>query len=378
MNARVLLPCVFLCGGFVVFELACQAPSPYPPLYDQVYEAGIGTRVTGGGGPTDATEPEDGSASEDASGDDSGTITVAATCPTGSTLFANADGPQAISLDKTNAYWANGAFGGSGVGSIGYLARASKSGKANPLVAGLDSPVYVANAGGVIAWSALGGGVGEGTVSSLTLSGTSKMPGSALTGPEGVAVDQSNVYWASDGTTGVLIQSAPVAGDTPITVGSTTDDNQAGGLSVQAGNLYFAGYSSGGGGAIYEVPIGGGTPKTLQTFPVGEPKDVVTDAANVYWTDLLAGGGSVFSMPLGGGTVTTMAAGLGSPNFMAIDSTNAYTADYTSGSVYEIPLGSVGKAKVLVTAVKPVGVAADDAASVVYFTELGAICTVAK
>src|SRR5580704_5805931 len=104
MNARVLLPCVSLCAGFVVFELACQGLSPYPPLYDQVFEAGIATPVsTAGTGSTDASEPESGSASEDAFDEDTGITPPTAMCPSPSTVFATADNPQTITLDTMNA-----------------------------------------------------------------------------------------------------------------------------------------------------------------------------------------------------------------------------------------------------------------------------------
>jgi hypothetical protein len=107
---------------------------------------------------------------------------------------------------------------------------------------------------------------------------------------------------------------------------------------------------------------------------------VVTDTNNVYWTDLATGGGSILSMPLHGGTVvTTMAKNLGSPNHLAVDSKNVYTANFSStGGVYAIPLGSSGTTPApFLTAAFAVGVAADES-DLLYFSTSGAICTVKK
>jgi hypothetical protein len=355
---------VLLCGGFVAFELACHTLSPQPGDYGEVYEAGAQSGPPSGGKTIDA-------ATEDALGaeDDTG----APTCPTSATLFSNADNPQAITLDGVNAYWAN-APAATGLGSIGTLPRAS-SGTATILVSGLTEPLYIANATGWVAWSSLGS---VGLVNVSGGGGSATTPGADLVAAAGVAVDSADVYWVS-GTTGVTVESAAVAGGGPNLLGTASGAFSAGGLSVQEGFLYFTVQANTGGGAIFQVSIGGGAPTALKTFATGTPSDVVTDETNVYWTDLSAGGGSVFSMPLGGGTITTMASSLGSPHHLAVDSTNVYTADSTGGSVFEIPLGSSGVTpKVLVSGTNPIGVAADDNQSVVYFTTATAICTIPK
>jgi hypothetical protein len=384
MNRRVLLPSILLYGGLVALDLACHALSPYPEVYDQQYPTGSAESppATGGAAATEdaATEDaafEDSLAVEDAS--DTGT-TTAPKCPGTATVFANAANPQTITLDGTNAYWTNGLASG---GSVGYLARTSTSGTANTLVPGLMDPLFIANAAGYVGWSALGT---VGLVSVAGGAGSASTPGTSLTTAAGVAVDSTNLYWVS-GSNGIIVQSAPVGGGGTNALGTAPGDYSARGLSVFGANLYFAGSAStGGGGAIFMVGTGGGgAPTALKTFATGSPSDVATDATNVYWTDLTMGGGSVLSMPLGGGGVTTMASSLGMPNHLAVDSTNVYTADSTGGSVYEIPIGTSGATggtggtvKVLAKGTLPIGVAADDGQSVVYFTSASAICTVPK
>jgi hypothetical protein len=362
---------VVLYAALVAFHLACQPPSPYPAVYDSVYEAGLQMAPSGGGG--GSTAVQDSTLFEDSTGLEDGEVT--ASCPAGSTLFANASNPQTITLDANNVYWTNAPATGSG--SIGFLARTSTAMTAGTLVPGITNPIFIANANGYVGWSAQTD-VGIVNVSSMAAT----TPGTALTAAAGVAVDTTNVYWIS-GVSGVAVQSSPVGGGTPNMIGTTEALDSADGLSVQGGVLYFAATAASGGGAIYSVSIGGGTPTALTSYTTGSPSDLVTDSVNVYWTDLTAGGGSLLSMPLTGGAVTTMASALGTPRYMAVDSTNVYTADSTSGNVYEVPIGaSAATPKALVTAAastSPFGVAADDSQTVVYFTSNGtAICSAPK
>jgi hypothetical protein len=350
-----------------LLDLGCHAMSSYPGVEDEVFEAGQISLPSAGGTPPDAAPTGDAS---DATGG-----VLPPTCPTGATVFSNANDPQTITLDSANTYWTN-APATPGLGSIGVLPRVASSAVAGTLVGGLTEPLFIANANGFVAWTGLGS---VGLVSESAGTGVGTALDTSLVAAAGVAVDASNVYWVS-GSSSVTVQSAPVGGGGPILVGTASGAYSAGGLSVQGGSLYFAAYSAAaGGGAIYQVASGGGVPTALQTFASGSPSDIVTDVTHIYWTDLSAGGGSVFSMPLGGGAITTMASSLGSPHHLSVDSTNVYTADSTAGSVYEIPLGSAGVTpKVLVTAIGPMGVAADDSQTVVYFTSATAICTIPK
>jgi len=391
MNGRVHLRIVFLFGGFVAFDLACQALSPYPDVYDKVYEAGSQTPqlvASAAGDASVATEDDaEGALDGETVDGDSESTASTPTCPPGATVFAAADGPQTITLDTTNAYWTN-APGGTGTGSVAYLARASAGGAAKTLAPKLGAPLFIANAGGYVAWSELGT-VGLVNVMSMTIS-TFTFTTTASSRIAGVAVGPTDAYWLSSSGGVISVQSAPVIGGSAVQVGTVSTASLPGGLSIQGNTLYFAAYgrpgnSPGQGGAIYQVPTAGGTPTAMQTFSPatgGTPNDLVTDSNNIYWTDLYAGGGSVFSMPLAGGTITTMASMLGVPPYLAVDSNNVYTADFKNGSVYEIPLGTPagagGTPKVLATGVGPLGVAADDNQAVVYFTSASAICTVPK
>jgi hypothetical protein len=392
MNGRVHLRIVFLFGGFVAFDLACQALSPYPSVYDKVYEAGSQGPQTVASTTSDASVATEDAAEGALDGEtvdgDSESAAPTPTCPAGANVFAAAADPQTITLDGTNAYWTNDPPGGTGIGSIAYLARASAAGAAaKTLAPNLSEPLFVANANGYVAWSGVGT-VGLVNVMSLTI--TSTFTTSASSSVAGVAVGPTDAYWLSNSGGVISVQSAPVIGGSAVQVGTVSTASLPAGLSIQGNTLYFAAFadpsssSPGSGGAIYQAPIAGGsTPTAMQTFSSGTPNDVVTDSANIYWTDLYANGGSVFSMPLAGGPITTMASTLGVPHYLAVDSTNVYTADFIGGAVYEIPLGTPagagGTPKVLVTGGSPTaGIAADDNQAVVYFTSASAICTVAK
>jgi len=356
------------------------------PLFCEIHECqaeeGGATEDVDGNVPEGATE--DAFDGEFGEGGEAGPPT----CPSGSKLFAPAQNPQTITLDSANAYWTNAPVSGGTplpTGSVDSRPRGASSAGVKNLVAALTGPLFVTHGSGFVAFSVLGKGPstggGTGSVDLYGESGgTLFAPGMGLAGPAGVAMDSEHVYWVARDAGGLIVQSATLTGDAGITLGTVAGDYTAGGLAVNGDNLYFAGWiaPAGSGGAIFTVPIGGGTPKPLQELGTGEPFDVITDTTSVYWSDVSLGG--VYSMPLGasGGTVTTLASGLGEPVHLAVDAANVYTGDFMAGRVYEIPI-SGGAPKTLVTSVSPNGVATDDSSeNLLYFTTETAICAVSK
>jgi hypothetical protein len=365
MTRRVLFTCAFLYGTWL-FVLACTSLTPYPELYDNVYDAGsVGPSQSGSGGATG-----DGSFTEDAVED--GEVMLN-TCPTGANFIASASNPQELGLDSTSVYWAN-APPSPAVGSLASAARGG--GAANTLISGLPAPVYVVTGNGYVAVGDEGSGGLTGTISLYQVSSlTTSTPGSMLASPEGIAIDSTNVYWVSNLSGGdeIIVESAPLGGGAAITLGTLAGYESAG-LAVSGGTLYFAGV--GGGGGIFSMPTGGGSPITLQTFSGGEPTDVRTDGKNVYWSDIALGG--VYQSSIGGGAITTLASGLMDPTYIAIDSSHVYTADFHGGEVYEMTIGTSDSAKKIITTPTPIGIAADDTDSLIYFTSPGSICSINK
>jgi hypothetical protein len=384
MTRRVLFASILVCGAPLVLAIDCQNLSPYPDVYDHIYEAGHQSPSPGNGTePIDSGSPSDGEKPDD--------------CPTGTTLVANTVTPQWVALDKTNVYWATipddiaseagGTFGSTG--AIQTVTRAGGSTTPTSLVSSLTGAIVVTTNNSYLGYSTVGPNFGSslgsvGLVPIPTGSGAST-PGTSLTSPAGVAIDSTNIYWVSNtGSSGLAIQSAPLSGGPAFTV-ATQSGYFGAGLAVDTASstLYFTGYlpSSGSGGAVFSVATGGGTPTPLQTFGSGQPNDVRTDATNVYWDDKTGGG--IYQMPLlGGGAIITLATGLTTATQLAVDSTNVYAVDEApGGSVYEVAIGGGSAAKKLATTNFQLGgVAADGNDSSVYFSIYSAnvICQVAK
>jgi hypothetical protein len=175
-----------------------------------------------------------------------------------------------------------------------------------------------------------------GTVSSVPIAGgavTVLAPGRDK--PSSVAVDGTSVYWldsGSQGSSGALCK-VPIGGGNVTTLASGLNNPVA--VTVDATHAYFtssAGTSLGPNGDVYDsaiskVPLSGGSVTVLASTDVYTPSAIAVDATSVYWIDSgdrssLHGG--VFQIPIVGGTVVT----LDSTQFygagLAIDSANVY------------------------------------------------------
>jgi hypothetical protein len=122
--------------------------------------------------------------------------------------------------------------------------------------------------------------------------------------------------------------------------GSSPGDRDAGptiGIGTSLGCATTSSFPEDSGPIVFE----GGTPVTLVSGDYVQ--GITADGAHVYWTSAQGGnkGGAVLEMPLGGGAITTLAsAGLVGPFAIAVDATNAYFTDgFVGGGVIEVPLG---------------------------------------
>lgn len=196
-----------------------------------------------------------------------------------------------------------------------------------------------------------------------------------------IALDSTSVYWSSGNQNG-SIYKIPTAGGCPSVV--VTGQSAPHAVASDGKNVYFANQGSNPtSGTVNSVPVGGGnvTPIAMnQTFPL----DIVVDNTNVYWTNSgdgsvwksdkttpnpmkLAGpagqgrashlrvdsmyvyftdraGGVVNRVPIGGGNVTALTGTTPGPNYLAIDSANAYFgggAQNQMAAAYSVPLNAM-------------------------------------
>lgn len=111
------------------------------------------------------------------------------------------------------------------------------------------------------------------------------------------------------------------------------------GIAVDATSVYW---TNGLGGTVMKVPIGGGAPTTLASGQ-SEAYGIAVDAASVYWTTA----DSVVKAPINGGAPTSLASGQDKPWSVAVDSTSVYWVNSGDRTLRRAPLG--GGAPVTIT-----------------------------
>ena len=195
--------------------------------------------------------------------------------------------------------------------------------------------------------------------------------GSAGNEPNGLAVDGTDVYWASvdwegdGGASGAgTVQRVSADGGTVTVVGTGILPYA---VAVDSTSVYWTDNPNGAESEILRALRGGGATTVLWTGPV-ITTGIVVDGANLYW-GIRQDGGSLMKMPVGGGDVAVLATspsanGLCPSGCIAVDSTNVYWAP--SGSIMKVPLaGGPSVALATTTGLSSIAVAGDG----VYWTE---------
>jgi hypothetical protein len=153
-----------------------------------------------------------------------------------------------------------------------------------------------------------------------------------LVGPEGLALDALNVYFATPSATGGIfsIPKAPVdGGATPIPI--VSGQNSPVSVQVDGDRMFWAnsGFAGANGGSVFSAQVDGGGLVTIATGQ-SKPVAVAIDATYVYWID---GIGPHKAPRAGGGPVTTIAWGQGVSNGIAVDATSVYWTSWQTGRV---------------------------------------------
>jgi len=161
-----------------------------------------------------------------------------------------------------------------------------------------------------------------------------------------IAVDASNVYWATSGNTPFysnqyvndgVVMSVPIGGGTAQTLAS----NQAypGALAVDANNVYWMAGDAPGAActpscvppAIMSSPIDSAAPITVVSLDAPAVAEIVVSDGFLYWISLLADefSGDIVRAPVGGGTpevVVAASEGVDSEVKFTVDATRIYWA----------------------------------------------------
>jgi hypothetical protein len=185
-------------------------------------------------------------------------------------------------VDSESIYWADNA---NGIGNNAIVKAPRTGGAATTLASDLDWPVAVAAGTLGVYWT----DVVDGTVMTVPSDGGRIVTlSSGQNTPQTIAIDSSSIYWGtgppldSSGTGEGAIVKVPLGGGIATTL--VGEQFEIGDLAVYDASVYW---TTGGGGTVMQMPVDGGTPRTLASAQVASA--IAVSGAAVCWSDSTGG-----------------------------------------------------------------------------------------
>lgn len=245
-----------------------------------------------------------------------------------------------------------------------------------PIAMNLHTPYGIASDGKNVYWTEYGDGDGasNGYVKGCPIAGCNGAPtiyAQAQVNPYGIATDGASLYWSTAGLqgSGGGIWSCPVTGCTSPTQLASPDTPE--GVAIDDTYVYWVGYYD---DMVQRVPKKGGADTILWDAGTGGVNDLIgcaVDDASVYvtdnWTDLLR-------VPLGGGAAVTINNVTQSPTLgnwnVTVDPTYVYYG--SMGGVVRTPKTATTPGPAIGSSLQaPWGVAIDPATGALYYADNG-------
>ena len=274
----------------------------------------------------------------------SGTVTA--------TLTAVSRRPRATATDSLTGtsghlYWTNFIDG--------TIQRVNPDGTSpQTLISGQTAPEGVAVDNSHIFWADEASGTTPGAIREANLDGTGVT--TLITGqigqfdPAAMAVANSHIYWGDLDAQTIMRANLDGTGVTTLVTGQRSPF----GVAVNSSHIYW---SNGASGTIMEANLDGTGVITLITGAV-EPTGVAVDASHIYWADF--GAGTIMAANLDGTGVTTLVTGQDGPGGVAVDSGHIYWTDQdasSAGTIMEANLNGTGVTTLVTGQHDPSGVA---------------------
>ncbi len=157
--------------------------------------------------------------------------------------------------------------------------------------------------------------------------------------PMGLVGDTSNLYFTlasfTPGNNDILELCAKAGCPSPVSLATGTAQTNAQGIAIDDSTIYFA---EEGDGNIVSISKMNGAPTVIASGLLS-PTAVAIDATTVYFTTQGNGlGGTVAKVPKAGGNVTVIASAQRNPFALAVDATNVYWTSHSNpGAVLTAP-----------------------------------------
>ncbi len=252
-----------------------------------------------------------------------------------STLFSGLDAPVALTIDGSNAIWAESWRVASAPLAGGIPATLASGISTSMARIAVDaSRIYILDADFIKTLPTAGG-----TVEKLAASSGGIATLSLIN--QDIAVDGTSVYWTiKDIGGGPMVQKVTLTGGAPVilSVDSTLPNPQDcyWRIALDAQSVYWSAGSSQypEGCRIMKVPLDGGTTTTLVEYAY--LADFTVDGTNVYFSELGSNPGSIQQISVGGGAIKPFATDVVGA-VLVNDAAHVYWNDPRSATVFQLP-----------------------------------------
>lgn len=235
--------------------------------------------------------------------------------------------PSSLAVDSQNVYWIAPSNGTGDADASVLQTSLDGGGAVIALGLQLEYPWNIAVSSTTVFWTTTDGTdavmsvpIGGGTLTPFALGSTGEF--------SPIAIDADNLYWSTDTAT----YQEPLAGGQALSIGPAPAA-----LAVDDSYVYFA-LNGSPTGSIVRVPIGGGAQTTIASGRLPDLMAIAVDATRVYWIEGYGtiGQGAVAAVDKSGGTPVILASGLQDPSAIAVDDSNVYVANTADGEIESI------------------------------------------